>query len=189
MTIRGLQQLRSASRSNILLRAGAVGGAAAGAASVLACLRLDRWALIPALLAWSASLVALACCDALSQRIPTPLARQASTVTFLLLTCGLASHRDWRGLLISLVTTVASGLTVLLCWRFAGAGFGDVRLAVLGGLGLGHSTQHGLLLALAAFAAVTVAQAGIILLRGGDRRTPLPLGPALAVGFLVAGTV
>jgi leader peptidase (prepilin peptidase)/N-methyltransferase len=92
-------------------------------------------------------------------------------------------------LLISVVATVASGLTLLLCWRFAGAGFGDVRLAVLGGLGLGHATHRGLLMALAAFILTIATQAMLTLLRGGNRRTTIAYGPALAIGFLLAATV
>jgi leader peptidase (prepilin peptidase) / N-methyltransferase len=78
---------------------------------------------------------------------------------------------------------------VLLCWRFAGAGFGDVRLATLGGLGLGHATHRGLLMALAAFTLITVTQAVVTLMRGGDRRSTIPYGPALAVGFLLSAAL
>ena len=84
---------------------------------------------------------------------------------------------------------VASGLTLLLCWRFAGAGFGDVRLATLGGLGLGHATHQALLVALAAFALIIGVQGVITLMRGGDGRTKIPYGPALVVGFLLAATL
>jgi leader peptidase (prepilin peptidase)/N-methyltransferase len=110
-------------------------------------------------------------------------------VTSALLTVGLGVHSDWQGLLISLAAAAASGLTLLLCWRFAGAGFGDVRLATLGGLGLGHATHRGLLVALAAFALITMTQAMIVLMRGGSRRNTFPYGPALAVGFLLAASL
>ncbi|SDY73405.1 leader peptidase (prepilin peptidase) / N-methyltransferase [Modestobacter sp. DSM 44400] len=190
LTTRGLLQLKRVGlRSKNLLLIGAIGGAAAGAATVLAALRLDIWALAPALLLWGAGLVAAACCDAVTQRVPTSLVRQAGVVTFVLLTSGLALYGDWRGLLVSMVAPVASGLTLLLCWRFAGAGFGDVRLAALGGLGLGHSTHRGLLLGLAAFILIVVAQAMVTVVRGGDRRTMIPYGPALAVGFLLAAAL
>jgi leader peptidase (prepilin peptidase)/N-methyltransferase len=190
LTARGLLQLeRLDLRSNNLLLIGAIGGAAAGAASVLTTSRSDLWASAPALLIWGASLVAVACCDAVTQRVPTPLVRQTGIVTCVLLSSGLSLHRDWSGLLISLVAAAASGLTLLVCWRFAGAGFGDVRLAVLGGLGLGHTTHRGLLLGLAAFIVITVTQAVITLARGGDRKTTIPFGPGLAAGFLLAATL
>src|SRR3954469_20756470 len=151
LTARGLAQLARQDAAGAGLRLTAIlGGGAAGAAATVAAHRSGNWWLAPALLVWGCALVAAACCDAVTQRIPTPLVRQAGVVTCALLTAALAVHGDWRGLVLSGVAAVASGLTLLLCWRFAGAGFGDVRLATLGGLGLGHATARGLLVALAA---------------------------------------
>jgi leader peptidase (prepilin peptidase)/N-methyltransferase len=172
-----------------LVLASAVAGGGAGAAAIMASSRAETWWLVPALLVWGCTLVAAASCDAVTQRIPTPLVRQAAVGTGVLLTVGFAVHGDWRGLLISGLSAAAAGAVLLLCWRFAGAGFGDVRLAVLGGLGLGHATHRGLLLALAAFSLITVTQAVVTLLRGGDRRSTFPYGPALAAGFLLAATL
>jgi leader peptidase (prepilin peptidase)/N-methyltransferase len=151
--------------------------------------RSGNWSLLPALLLWASALVAAACCDAVTQRVPTPLVRQAGVGTCVLLTVGLALHGDWRGFLISGVAATASGLTLLLCWRFMGAGFGDVRLATLGGLGLGHATHSSLLVALAGIALVLGTQVLITLARGGDGRTTIPYGPALVIGFVLAGTL
>ncbi|TYP87447.1 type IV leader peptidase family protein [Blastococcus xanthinilyticus] len=144
---------------------------------------------MPALMVWGCALVAAASCDAVTQRIPTPLVRQAAVGTGVLLTVGLVVDGGWRGLLLSGVAAAAAGAVLLLCWRFAGAGFGDVRLAALGGLGLGHATHRGLLLAFIAFTVITVTQAVITLMRGGDRQSTFPYGPALAVGFLLAATL
>jgi leader peptidase (prepilin peptidase) / N-methyltransferase len=190
LAARGLAQLaRQEAGSRGLRLAGALGGGAAGAAAIATSHRAGTWWLLPALLVWGCALVAAACCDAVTQRVPTRLVRQAGVVTCALLTVGLAVQGDWKGLVISGVASVASGLTLLLCWRFAGAGFGDVRLATLGGLGLGHATHRGLLVALAAFAFITVTQAVITLMRGGNRRSTFPYGPALAIGFLLAATL
>ncbi len=145
--------------------------------------------LAPVLLIWGCALVAAACCDAVTQRVPTALVRQAGVVTCTVLAVVLVLHGDWPGLALSGVAALASGLVMLLCWRFVGAGFGDVRLATLGGLGLGHATHRGLLLALAAFTLITVTQAVVTLMRGGDRRSTIPYGPALAVGFLLAAAL
>jgi hypothetical protein len=147
------------------------------------------WWLVPDLLVWGYALVAAVSCDAVTQRIPTPLVRQAAVGAGVLLTLGLAVHGDWRGLLLSGVAAAAAGAVLLLCWRFAGAGFGDVRLAVLGGLGLGHATHRGLFLALAALSLITVTQAVIKVMRGGGRQSTFPYGPALAVGLLLAATL
>jgi leader peptidase (prepilin peptidase) / N-methyltransferase len=190
LAARGLAELaRPDAATGGLLLAGALGGGAAGAAAMATSHRTEIWWLAPALLVWSCALVAAACCDAVTQRVPSPLVRQAGVVTCALLTFGLAVQGDWSGLVISAVAAVASGLTLLLCWRFAGAGFGDVRLATLGGLGLGHATHRGLLVALAAFALITATQAVITLMRGGNRRSTFPYGPALAIGFLLAASL
>jgi leader peptidase (prepilin peptidase)/N-methyltransferase len=190
LAARGLAQLGPPpAMSRGVSVAGALGGIAAGATAMATTHRTGIWWLAPALLVWGYALVAVACCDAVTQRIPTPLVRQAGVVTCALLTVGLAVQGDWPALVISGVAAVASGVTLLLCWWFAGAGFGDVRLATLGGLGLGHATHRGLLLALGAFALITATQAVITLMRGGDRRSSFPLGPALATGFLLAASL
>ena len=187
LAARGLTQLaRPDVLSGGLRLAGTVGGCAAGAAARATAHRTGLWWLAPALLVWGCALVAAGCCDAVTQRIPTPLVRRAGVATCALLIVGLAMHGDWQGLVLSGVASVASGLVMLLCWRFAGAGFGDVRLATFGGLGLGHATHRGLLLALAAFTLIIVTQAVVTLMRGGDRRSTIPYGPALAAGFLLA---
>jgi leader peptidase (prepilin peptidase) / N-methyltransferase len=189
-TDRGLAQLarRDASTSR-LRQVSALGGAADALAMVMTSQRAGHWLLLPALLVWASALVAAACCDAVTQRVPTPLVRQAGVGTAMLLALGLAMDGDWRGFLISGIAATASGLTLLICWRFAGAGFGDVRLATLGGLGLGHATHHGLLVALAGFALIIGVQAAITVARGENRRSNIPYGPALAIGFLLAATL
>ncbi len=190
LAARGLAHLaRPDAMSRGVSLASALGGIAAGAAAMAATHRTGIWWLPPALLVWGCALVAAACCDAVTQRVPTALVRQAGVLTCALLTVALAVHGDWPGLALSGVAAVASGLVMLLCWRFAGAGFGDVRLATLGGLGLGHATHRGLLLALAAFTLITVTQAVVTLMRGGDRRSTIPYGPALTVGFLLAAAL
>src|SRR5688500_13231706 len=190
LAARGLAQLaRQNALSGGLRLACVLGGGAAGAAAMATSHRTGITWLAPALLVWACALVAAACCDVVTQRIPTPLVRQSGVLTCALLTAGLTVQGDWPGLVISTVAASASGLTLLLCWRFAGAGFGDVRLATLGGLGLGHATHRGLLLALAAFTLITVTQAVITLMREGDRRSTLPYGPALAVAFLLAAAL
>ncbi|TFV66561.1 UNVERIFIED_ORG: peptidase [Bacillus sp. AZ43] len=190
LTARGLAQLArlDVARPGLAL-ASAVAGGGAGAAAIVTSHRAGTWWLLPALLVWGCALVAAASCDAVTQRIPTPLIRQATVGTGVLLTVGLTLHGDWRALLISGLAAAAAGVVLLLCWRFAGAGFGDVRLAALGGLGLGHATHHGLLFGFVAFCVITVTQAVVTLMRGGGRQSTFPYGPALAVGFLLAATL
>lgn len=190
VTARGLAQLsRPDALSGALRLAGLLGGGAAGAAAMVSSHRAGTWWLLPVLLVWGCAVVAAACCDAVTQRVPTRLVRQAGVVTCVLLTVVLAVQGDWSGLLVSGVAAAASGLTLLLCWRFAGAGFGDVRMATLGGLGLGHATFRGLLVAVAAFCVIILVQAIAKLIRGGDSHSRLPFGPALAAASLLAAAL
>lgn len=190
LTIRGLAQLQrrhAASRSLDLVSA--LAGCVAGAVAIVAGHRAGIWWIVPALLIWACALAAAAACDAVTQRIPTALVRQAGIGTGGLLLVGLGVEGDWRGLIVSGTAAGASGLTMLVCWRFAGAGFGDVRIAVLGGLGLGHATHLGLAIALVAISLITLIQAAAVLVRGGTRQTRFPYGPALATGFLLAAAL
>src|SRR4051812_28564501 len=116
LVARGLAQLaRLDAMSGGLHLASAVGGCAAGAAAMATSGRTGNWWLLPALLVWGCAVVAAACCDAVTQRIPTSLVRQAGVVTCALLIVGLAVHGDWTGLMISGVAAAVSGLTLLLC--------------------------------------------------------------------------
>lgn len=190
LTSVGMAQLAARGDASARLRLiSTLAGGLTGAATVETAHRAEIWALAPALVVWGCALVAAAACDAVTQRIPTALVRQATVAVAVLLTAGLALHRDWAGLVLSAVAALVGGLTMLMCWRLAGAGFGDVRLAVLGGLGLGHTSPANLVLGLVAFTVVTGVLAGIALARGGSRRTLIPLAPALAAGFLVAAAV
>jgi leader peptidase (prepilin peptidase) / N-methyltransferase len=86
LAARGLAQLaRQEAASRGLRLAGALGGGAAGAAAIATSHRAGSWWLLPALLVWGCALVAAACCDAVTQRVPTPLVRQAGGVTCVLL--------------------------------------------------------------------------------------------------------
>jgi leader peptidase (prepilin peptidase) / N-methyltransferase len=162
---------------------------AAGAAAVMAADRADEWWLLPALLTWAYVLAAAASCDAIAQRIPTALVRQGAVAAGVLLVGGSAIAGDRRGVVTAALAAVAGGLVLGFCWEFAGAGLGDVRLAVLGGLGLGHVTLLGLACGVAAFAGITIGQVGIALVRGRSRGSRFPMGPALATGFLLAAAV
>lgn len=166
-----------------------ISGAVGGAAAVVVAGRANEWWILPGLLVWAYVLCAAACCDALTQRVPTQLVRQGGSAAALLLVVGAAISRDWRALLVAAVAVTIVQLAMLILWRFAGAGFGDVRLAALGGLGLGHVAAAGVALGLLAFVVVSLGQVIVVFARGGDRRTMLPYGPALAVTFLLAAAV
>lgn len=169
--------------------AGALLGCTAGAAAIGASIQAGTWWLAAALIVWACALVAAAACDAITQRVPTSLVRSCGAITGALLIAGSTLHDDWHGLILSGVAALGAGAALWLCWRLAGAGFGDVRLATLGGLGLGHGTVRGLVVGAVACCALLVVQAAVTSVRNGDRHARLPLGPALALGFLMGAVV
>jgi leader peptidase (prepilin peptidase)/N-methyltransferase len=187
---RGMSQLghfEQLSRGTKTVSRVAVG--AAGALAAIATERAGSWWLLPALLVWAYVLAGAAVCDACTKRVPTALVRQGGLATAALLVGGSAIARDWRGLATAALAAIASGLIVGFCWRFAGAGLGDVRLAVLGGLGLGHVDRMSLVVGVVAFTLITLTAAAVCLARGGSRHDAIPYGPALATGFLLAAAV
>ncbi len=182
---RGLDQLEVTS-TRAMKRAGRATGALAGIAAALAAYHAGSWWLLPALLLWAYALAAAATCDAATQRIPTPLVRQGAVAVAGLIVIASAAAGHWRWVVLAAVCAAAAAVILALCWRFAGAGFGDVRLAVLGGLGLANPTRLGLVVAVAAFILITVTQATVTLARGGNRHSTFPYGPAMAVAFVIA---
>ena len=188
LVARGLAQLGQPSTRSAG-RAGRAAAALGGAGSVLLVCHVDSWWLLPAALVWAYTLASAATCDKLTQRIPTPLVRQGGLATAALLgLAAVATGHGWWAASAAISATVA-GVVVLIGWRFAGAGFGDVRLAVLGGLGLVAPTHRGLLAAVGVFVLITFAQASFVLLRGGTRRSTLPFGPAIAIACAIAATL
>lgn len=187
---RGLRQIsRDDAWSRSTRAVAAVAGLIAGAVGALAARQAGSWWYLPALLVWALTLAAAAICDALTQRIPTPLVRQGGAVTALLVLVAASLSDDWHGLLFAGLSSAAAGLILAACWKFAGAGFGDVRLAVLGALGLGHTSPRALLWAFVAFTLIIAAQAIWTLARGGKWHTMFAYGPALAIGFGLAATL
>lgn len=190
LTVRGLQQLhwREALPRRLRLSTVLVGAATTAVVTGFLFVRVG-WALLPAYVVWACALVALAVCDGLTQRIPTPLVRQSTIVVSLALLAGAVSAADWTLLLAAAAWTIASAFALLLAWHFAGTGFGDVRLGVLGGLGLAFANPTSLLLGLGAWAALATGQAMAASARGGSLRTRVALGPGLATAFLVAACI
>jgi leader peptidase (prepilin peptidase) / N-methyltransferase len=183
LTAKGFSQLDRPGQLNLRLDVGS--RVAAGIAGTIAVVATERagWWLLPGLLVWAYVLAAAAVCDASTQRVPTPLVRQGGVATAALLVGGSAITRDRHGLAMAALATLAAGLILGFCWRFASAGLGDVRLAVLGGLGLGHVTRTGPLIGVATFTLITLitlTKAAVTLARGGTRHGSFPFGPALA---------
>lgn len=165
--------------------AAALGGIAGGVAAAHA----GSWWVLAALLAWAYALAAAATCDATRQRIPTRLVWRGAAWTALLVVLAAVITGQWRWAVWAAVSAIVAGAILAVCWRFAGAGFGDVRLAVLGGLGLVHPTRLGLASAVGVFILITVTQAVVTIVRGGNRRSMIPYGPAMGLAFVIAATV
>lgn len=138
---------------------------------------------------WSVALAGCTVCDWMTHRIPTPLVRQAiAVVTGLLVMTALLDGR-WRPIAVGVGACVVLWALTLAGWRIAGVGRGDVRLAALGGLGLGWSSARGVAVGLAVFCAACVLQVIVTLARGGDRHTMIAVGPPLCCGFLAAAAM
>jgi leader peptidase (prepilin peptidase)/N-methyltransferase len=185
--VRGLHQLHESHRSGpAALTLTAAVGAASGGLAATAARHTGSACWLPALLVWAVTLVAAAACDATTQRIPTPLLRGGGLITAaLVVLAGTVTH-DWRALALTAVTCCAAGLIVGICWRLAGIGFGDVRLAIVGGAGLGHATYQSAVLAVLAFVLISGGQAAWAYSHTQDRKAHFAYGPSLVLGFLVA---
>jgi leader peptidase (prepilin peptidase)/N-methyltransferase len=168
-------------------RLGAATGLLGGLGGAAGAVQADSLWLLPALLVWACALTAAAACDALTQRVPTSLVRQAAVITLVLVVAASAVTAHWDWTWSAVAVSLASGFIFAIFWRFFGAGFGDVRLAVLGGLGVAHPTRVVFLVGFGAFVLITLSQAAVTLARGGTRHSLFPYGPAIAAAFLIAG--
>ncbi|GHE06855.1 hypothetical protein GCM10011381_00400 [Klenkia taihuensis] len=183
----GLRQLRSHrpfgrwATSTYVATGFGIGAAAAG----LSATRVDG-ALLPALVAWALALTALAFCDGAARRIPTALVRQAAVVVVLLLAVGSAGTECWVVLAGALAGALLLTGAFMVAWRYAGVGRGDVRLAVLSGLGLGFASPTSLVAGVTVWAAFVAGQSAVCRARGGSFATEIPMAPGFALGSLVA---
>src|SRR4051794_8713204 len=92
---RGMAQLALGASRRLVLAARVIGGLA-GVAGVIATDRAGSWWLLPALLVWAVAVAAAATCDAATQRIPTPLVRQATVAGALLVVVAAAGAGQWQ---------------------------------------------------------------------------------------------
>ncbi|MGV9266162.1 prepilin peptidase [Kitasatospora sp. NPDC003701] len=152
-------------------------------------LRFGRSAVLPAELAFTAGLLALAACDAERFLLPKRLLYPTLGLTAALLLAAATATGQWQRLGVT-AACGAGGFAVFfaLHWaRPAWLGFGDVRLAGLLGTGLGWLGPSHLVLALLAGSAAGLL-VGVVLIASGraTRRTRLPFGVFLAAGAIAA---
>lgn len=158
----------------------------AGMAGALVAGRVSPWWLVPLAL-WAVALVVAAAIDAVTQRVPRPFVGASGAAVGLAVVGVSTATADPGSLWLTAAAGLASFLIFGLCWRLAGLGFGDVRLAVLGSLGLGHARALGIASGCAVMGLVLLSQSLWTLDRTHDRTRAFPYGPAIAAGYLVAG--
>lgn len=166
---------------------------------VLAVVTAATWAVLMAARGWTAELpaylvvgalgVALAYVDLREHRLPDPLMAAALGAAAVLLAGAAAVTGDWtaygRGWLAAAVMFLAFlGLAMV---RPADLGMGDVKLAGVLGLLLGWLGWPAAVLgAFLGFLFGGVAGLTLLLAGRAGRRTPIPFGPFMLIGALVA---
>ncbi|HEY8457236.1 MAG TPA: A24 family peptidase [Actinopolymorphaceae bacterium] len=123
--------------------------------------------------------------------LPNAVVLPSYAVVAGLLILAATASGDWR----ALVGAAGGGAAV---WAFlavlgliapSGMGFGDVKLGGVLGLGLGwFGPGHVLIGVMVAFAAGGLASLVLITLRRATRKSAVPFGPFLVLGFVVAVT-
>lgn len=144
---------------------------------------------LPAMLVFTAVLVALSAIDVDTKTIPNKVLYPAWAISAVLLAGGATLDGELERLPWA-AAGAALGFGVLFAIWFAapgGMGYGDVRLSGylglhLGYFGLGH-VAVGLFFGFLLGAASGVA---LVLIRGRDRKSTIPFGPFLAAGALIA---
>ncbi|GEM_PF-2060955 len=145
--------------------------------------------LLPALLAFAATGIAMSLVDLAEQRLPNRMLGPSLVVVGALLLVASVATASWWSVLWALVGAVAMFAFYLLIAVIApsGMGMGDVKLAFLVGLVVGYFGWAIWLLGL--FLGVFVgglAAVGALVARRVTLRGHIPFGPAMVVGALVA---
>lgn len=143
---------------------------------------------LPAFLAFVTVLVMLGAIDLEHRRLPNRILGPASIVAGVLLLAA-APFSGWTPLLMALAGAAAYGGPMLLLGLAfpAGMGGGDIKLAGYIGLHLGWlGLLHVLVGAMAGFIVGGVVGVALLVAGRKGRKDPVPFGPAMAVGALVA---
>ena len=161
--------------------AGAVAGGALG-------WRLGAVPVLPAWLYLVAIGLLLSYVDLREHRLPDAVVLPSLVILPLLLVIAAVIAGGTAALGRALACGVGSAAFLLLAWLLPGRGlgFGDVKLVALTGAALGWLSVPAALLGLFAGLLLAAAVAVALLAAGrADRRTPVPLGPALLAGAVL----
>lgn len=144
------------------------------------------WAL-PGFLALGWTMVVLSVIDLDTKRIPNVITiRAAPVVGVLLVVAALIEGQPWTAVRVLGGGAAAfAGMLVLALLARGGLGMGDVKLAGLLGLGLGHlSWAHVLLGIFGGFLIGGVVAIGLLVTGVRSRKDAVPFGPSLCAGAL-----
>ena len=158
-------------------------------AFALVGLRLGWSALLPAQLVFTWLLIVLAVIDARTRRIPNRITYPAAPVLVTLVLAAALLDGDPGIAVRSVLGGLAAGgaLLALALINPRGMGMGDVKLAVLIGLGLGALGWGHLLVGLfTAFLLGGVLSLALVAARSRGPKDLLPFGPHLAAGSFAA---
>jgi leader peptidase (prepilin peptidase) / N-methyltransferase len=170
--------------------------AVAAALAVAVCWGLLAWRVgpdlaLPAVLYLGVAGVLLGYVDLRVRLLPNAVVLPSYVVVAALLTVAAAGSGRWGSLLWAAVggAAVWAFLAALGLFVPSGMGFGDVKLGGLLGLGLGwFGLSYVVIGTLAAFVSGGVVSMGLIMARRATRKTVIPFGPFLILGFLFAVT-
>ncbi|MHB8466370.1 MAG: prepilin peptidase [Acidimicrobiales bacterium] len=146
------------------------------------------WAL-PAFCVFFAALLAIAAIDIAHFIVPNRVLYPTLFTSFALLVLAAAATGSWSALLDAVVGGVGGFLALLVVHLVspAGMGFGDVRLAGLIGMMLGWlGLRYAVLGIFLGFLLASIVGIGLIITRIRGRKDPVPFGPFLAAGAVLA---
>jgi leader peptidase (prepilin peptidase)/N-methyltransferase len=144
---------------------------------------------LPAFLYLAAVTIALAFIDLDVKRLPDRIVLPSYLIGGVLLVAAALLRHDWwpvgRGL-IAMAVLGTCYYVIALVYK-GGLGFGDVKLAALLGLYLGWLGWNAVLVGtFAGFVLGGLVGLGLLIARQANRRTPIPFGPFMLVGTLLA---
>lgn len=129
--------------------------------------------------------LALAVVDWATLTLPNILVGPSYLVIVALLVLHGAISGDWNSLVRAVVSAIAALIAFYLLHRFAGMGFGDVKLVGYQGLVLGWAGVEAAVLGPLAGVFIGGVAAVIILIVQRDRRAHFAYGPYLVAGALL----
>ncbi|HUD69344.1 MAG TPA: prepilin peptidase [Acidimicrobiales bacterium] len=152
-------------------------------------IRFGAHAALPAYLVMVAGLLALACIDVETRLLPKRVVYLVFGLLVALLFVATIATGHWRSLALAATFSAAWYVLFFAINRIDGRllGFGDVRLALVLGFGLGWLGVPAVLIGF--FGANLIGAAfgiALLLAKRSNRSTPLPFGAFLALGAVVA---